>query len=161
MFGHLFAFRLTVDRTEMSRREEAENQGNSGLPRSRRFEPMGLPFPKWSMLQEGGFKRAAFSFASMPPLPFRRSGHSRLEARLLGQRVQRLLGIKTAHAAVQLLLCSTVRFLEVLAAGSGRLFYVMLQCNYLPPASRLINESNWLHNLVCSRESPHGSSCIS
>jgi hypothetical protein len=64
MFGHLFAFRLTVDRTEMSRREEAENQGNSGLGGLRRFEPMGLPFPKWSMLQEGGFKRAAFYFAS-------------------------------------------------------------------------------------------------
>jgi hypothetical protein len=44
----------------MSRREEAENQGNSGLEMSRRFEPMGLPFPKWSMLQEGGLKKAAF-----------------------------------------------------------------------------------------------------
>jgi hypothetical protein len=62
LFGYLFAFRLTVDRTEMSRREEAENQGNSGLAKSRRFEPMGLPFPKWSMLQEGGFKRSRLLF---------------------------------------------------------------------------------------------------
>ena|SRR5690242_13633816 len=78
--------------TEMSRRARAENQGNSGPHSLRRFEPMGLPFPKRSMTRGGQTASCRF-LKTKPHLQVSPGGSA--DGRIQNVRMQLAAGSRT------------------------------------------------------------------